>query len=228
MVNPQEADSASDRAYRVIRDHILDGTHSTGTMLGESTLASSLGVSRTPVRVALARLQDEGWITVYPKRGALVNGLTERAAVELADARFLLETTSVGRAAPHQRSSLADRLELSIAQQRDAFEREDLRAFIELTLRFHRGFVEACGNDVLLELYDRLSDRHRFLLFAAGDRLRARCNHIIDEHVQLTSLLREGDEAAFADVLRSHIAEVSLGSSVASATVRSDPQRPIE
>ncbi len=200
--------SASDRAYQALRDDILEGVHPPGTMLGEASVAAGLGVSRTPVRVALARLQDEGWIVVYPKRGALVQGVTDRTAAELADARFILETTAVDRAPESLRSALADRLERSLTEQRAAFDDEDLHRFIDLTLRFHHGFVEAGGNRVLLELYERLSDRHRFLLFASGDGLLSRCEEIIAEHAHLITLLRTGDTAEFAQVLRGHIAEV--------------------
>ncbi|MGN5240218.1 GntR family transcriptional regulator [Rhodococcus sp. SJ-3] len=206
--------SAAERSYQVIRDHILDGTHSPGTMLGEASLAAALGVSRTPVRVALARLQDEGWITIYPKRGALVQGVSERTVAELADARFVLETTAVDRAPDELRHRLAERLEQSIEEQREAFANSDVRRFIDLTLGFHKGFVEAGGNTVLIELYEQLSDRHRFMLFATGDHLLARCAEIIAEHQTLTEHLRTGDTAAFAEVLRGHIAENAPPSSV--------------
>ncbi|MFK0003073.1 GntR family transcriptional regulator [Paenarthrobacter sp. NPDC090520] len=201
--------SAAERAYQVIRDCIVDGTHQPGTMLGEAPLAASLGMSRTPVRVALARLQDEGWITVYPKRGALVQGVSERTVVELADARFVLETTAVDRAPEALRRSLAEALQDSVDRQREAFAAGDVRRFIGLTLAFHRGIVEAGGSGVLLELYDRLSDRHRFVLFAAGTRLLERCMDIIDEHEALVENLRNGNAAAFAEVLRGHIGEIS-------------------
>lgn len=204
---PNESPSASERAYQVIRDHILDGTHAPGTMLGENTLAADLGVSRTPVRVALARLQDEGWISIYPKRGALVQGMSERTVAELADARFVLETTAVDRASGELRQRLAERLEHSIDEQRAAFAGKDVRRFIDLTLRFHRGFVEAGGNSVLLELYDQLSDRHRFVLFASGEHLLTRCADIIAEHVTLVEHLRAGNAAEFTRTLRGHIAE---------------------
>lgn len=206
MVTDSDA-SASARAYRSIRDGVLDGTYPPGTMLGEASLAADLGVSRTPVRAALARLQDEGWIAVYPKRGALVQGLGERAMADLADARLVLEATSVGRAAPDLRRRLADALDRSIDAQREAFVAKDLHAFIELTIAFHRGFVEASGNRVLLELDDRLSDRQRFVLFAAGERLLSRCADIIAEHQVLTAQLRDGDVARFASTLRAHISE---------------------
>lgn len=174
MAEPSQVESATERAYVRIRDDILDGTHLPGTMLGEAPLAADLEMSRTPVRMALARLQDEGWIVVYPKRGALVQGLDERRVAELADARFILETTAMSRASDARRQRLADLLDRSLVQQQRAGERGDVRGFIDLTIQFHRGFVEAGGNSVLVELYDRLADRHRFALFAAGQRLRER------------------------------------------------------
>ncbi|KXF83702.1 transcriptional regulator [Rhodococcus ruber Chol-4] len=209
-----ESPSASERAYQVIRDRILDGTYTPGAMLGENTLAADLGVSRTPVRVALARLQDEGWIVIYPKRGALVQGMSEQTVAELADARFVLETTAVDRASDELRQRLAERLAHSVDEQRAAFADRDVRRFIDLTLRFHRGFVEAGGNTVLLELYDQLSDRHRFVLFASGDRLLTRCAEIIAEHVTLIEHLRAGNVAEFARTLRGHIAENAPASAV--------------
>lgn len=209
MTNTSSSTSAAERAYQEIREQILDGTHQPGTMLGENALATDLEVSRTPIRVALARLQDEGWIVIYPKRGALVQGMSERMIAELAEARLLLETTAVDRASTESRQRLADRLERSIAAQRDALNQGDLRGFIDLTLEFHRGFVEAGGNTVLLELYAQLSDRHRFVLFAAGARLLSRGADIITEHAKLTEYLRSGDAAAFAKMLRDHIAENS-------------------
>lgn len=199
--------SASERAYRSIRDDIIEGVLATGTMIGEASVAAELGISRTPVRVALARLQDEGWITIYPKRGALVQGLSERTIAELADARLTLEATSVSRASDALRAQLAERLDASLDAQRAAFAADDVRGFIDLTLAFHRGFVEASGSAVLLELHDRLSDRHRYVLFASGDRMLARCTEIITEHVALVAHLRAGDAAAFAEELRGHISE---------------------
>ncbi|RGC65264.1 putative HTH-type transcriptional regulator YdfH [Micromonospora sp. MW-13] len=191
----------------MIRDGILNGVHPTGAMLGEESLAAEIGVSRTPVRTALARLQDEGWITIYPKRGALVQGLSERAVADLADARLLLESAAPARASADARKLLAERLGRSIEAQREAFRDDDVRHFIELTIEFHRAFVEATGNSVLLELNDRLADRQRFLLFSCGDRLLARCGDIIAEHETLVERLRIGDASGFAEALRAHLAD---------------------
>lgn len=208
--------SAAERAYAAIRDDVLTGRIPPGTMLGEASLAASLGVSRTPVRAALVRLQDEGWIEIYPQRGALVRGLTPRQAIEHADARLILETTAVGRVPAERRGACADALDAEVARQAAAFHDGDLHAFIELTLAFHRGFVEAAQSEVLLELYDRLADRHRYLLFALGERLLDRCEEVLAEHRSLAACLRSGDVAGFAATLREHIGE----------TVQGEPQEP--
>ena len=198
--------SANELAYQTIRSGILDGIHTPGSMLGEASLAQEIGVSRTPVRSALARLQDEGWITVYPKRGALVNGLSERAIADLADARLMLETAGVMRASTRARHALASRLTASIGVQRKAFAARDVRAFIESTIDFHRSFVESAENTVLLELNDRLADRQRFLLFSYGDFLLARCAEIIAEHEQLVGHLASDNAEEFASALHDHLA----------------------
>ncbi|MEV0900499.1 GntR family transcriptional regulator [Actinoplanes sp. NPDC049802] len=197
--------SAAERAYRAIRDGILNGVHPAGAMLGEEGLAQQIGVSRTPVRAALGRLQDEGWIVIYPKRGALVQGLSERTIAHLQDTRLILEAAGASRIGATARGQLAERLRASIEAQRDAFGDRDVRRFIELTISFHRAFVEAAGNDVLLELADRLADRQRFLLFCKGDHLLARCDDIIAEHETLVEQLRTGDTAGFTETLRHHL-----------------------
>ncbi|SEK99242.1 GntR family transcriptional regulator [Nonomuraea pusilla] len=201
------SESAADRAYAAIRAGILNGTHKPDTMLSEAALAIDIGVSRTPVRAALVRLQDEGWITVYPKRGALVRGMSDKVTADLADARLILESTAVQRAAPETRRALAARLEQDVEAQRQALAGRDLRHFIELTIAFHRSFVESGGNLVLLELNDRLADRQRFLLFSYGGTLLARCDAIIAEHEDLIERLRADDPQGFAETLRSHLSD---------------------
>lgn len=197
--------SAAERVYQALRDAIVEGRHPAGTMLGELTLASDLKVSRTPVRAALVRLQSEGWIMIYPKRGALVQGVSDRARRDLADARLVLESTSVGLASPEVLERLVSALERSVERQREALTAGDVRRYIDLTVAFHRHFVEVGNNGVLLELNDRLADRQRFILFAAGERLYAEREKMIAEHHQLVLLLRAGDLSGFTDALREHI-----------------------
>jgi DNA-binding GntR family transcriptional regulator len=199
--------TATENAYTAIRDGILNGTYKPETMLGEASLAAELGVSRTPVRVALARLQDDGWLTIYPKRGALVRGLSDKMTSDLADARLVLEASSVQRATLDRRRALAARLEQEIDNQKRAFAEHDLRTFIECMIMFHRSFVEVGGNLVLIELNDRIADRQRFLLFSSGETLMARGADIITEHEELVEQLQVEDPHGFGDALRTHLVD---------------------
>lgn len=199
--------SAAERAYEALRTRILDGELEPGTMLGETPLAAELAMSRTPVRSALTRLQDEGWVTIYPKRGALVRGLGPRAIAELAEARVLLETASMRRATDAARASAAERLEDLIADQRAALAARDLPTLVRTLQTFHRVFVEAGDSQVQLELYARLADRHRFALSSEGEGLFARGEEALTEHTRLLQTFRDGDESAFEEVLRAHVAE---------------------
>jgi DNA-binding GntR family transcriptional regulator len=199
--------SAADQAHESIRAAIVDGTYPPGTLLSENELAATLGVSRTPVRSALARLREDGWVTIYPQRGALVNSLTLREIKDLADARLTLETSGVSRTDATQRHTIAAQLERLVEQQRRALQRRRVRDFIELTVKFHGSFVEAGNNTYLIGLNRRLSDRQRQLLHAQHDQLLARAEELIDEHQQLVTALRDGDVGAFADTLRRHMTE---------------------
>lgn len=199
------APSAADRAYEHLRDAILEGRIPAGEMLGESGVAEHLGMSRTPVRTALARLQDEQWVTIYPKRGALVLGLDEHEVADIADARHLLEVAAVQRAGAARIERVLPRLEESLRAQEEALEAGDLHSFIDQTTSFHRMFVEVGGNATLLEMSDRLADRRRYMLFRQGERLLQRREETIAEHRALIDALQTGDVAVFAEVLRAHL-----------------------
>lgn len=199
--------SAVDRAHAILHDRILSGHYVPGDMLSEGRLASELAMSRTPVRTAIARLQDDGWVTIYPKRGALVQGMSERAMRDLIEAQFIIETTAVQRSCRDDWSRLVALLRQNIASQREALQVLGLHAFIDLAVSFHRIFVEAGCNEIVLEFSDRLADRQRYLLFRYGERLLERCGTIIREHEQMTDALERGDAADFTETLERHLSE---------------------
>src|SRR5699024_10843996 len=116
----------------------------------------------------------------------------------------------VRRASPGQRAVLAERLAADLDAQERALAEGDVDAFVEMTVAFHRGFVEAGGTSVMLELYDRLADRQRFLLFDYGEGPLERRDAVITEHRELLERLCE-DPVGFASVLHAHICE-TIGS----------------
>jgi DNA-binding GntR family transcriptional regulator len=111
---------AAEQAHTFIRQAIRRGELAPGTMLSENELAASPSLSRTPVRAALSRLQDEGWVTIYPHRGALVHELTAQEVRESAEVRHALESAGIQRGDPARRAWLADQLADDLDQQERA------------------------------------------------------------------------------------------------------------
>jgi DNA-binding GntR family transcriptional regulator len=200
-------ESAAQRAERFIRSGIVDGTYASGSMLSENALAESLGMSRTPVRAALLRLMEEGWLTIYPKRGALVREFTADEGREMAQARHLLETNGVRAASPEQRARLCDRLDALVGAQAVAAAKEDRDEFVALCMEFHRAFVELSGNSLLLDFSDRLRGRQAIMLHLSLSSIDALAPELVAEHRELVTACRRGDVAHFAAVLHDHMSD---------------------
>ncbi|GAA2484358.1 hypothetical protein GCM10010198_38850 [Nocardia seriolae] len=87
--------SAAERAYHEIKERILSGKLPGGELISENEMAGELGTSRTPVREAFLRLETEGWMRLYPKRGALVVPAPSHEAEHVIHARYVVETGAV-------------------------------------------------------------------------------------------------------------------------------------
>src|ERR1700716_2649495 len=101
---------AAERVYTHVKEAVLDRRYEGGTLLNEGELAEAVGVSRTPVREALLRLEAEGLVALYPKRGALVLPVSAQEIDEVIEARSRVEGHAASRAWVH-RAELAVTLE---------------------------------------------------------------------------------------------------------------------
>lgn len=173
-------------------------------MLSENDLAADLAMSRTPVRSALARLQEEGWVAIYPQRGALVRELTDTEVRESADVRHALETAGVHRSIPALRGARAGWFATNLDTQANALRGNDFAGFTELAMALHRGFVELADNATLLDLYDRLQDRQYLSIIRSSGRIVAHPDDVLAEHRTLIADALAGDWAGFATHLAEH------------------------
>lgn len=206
--------SAAQRAYAAIRDAIVRGEHAPDTMLSEAELGAALGMSRTPVRAALARLADDGWIRIFPQRGALVLDLSDRQITEIAQARLVLETAGVDLADLARRRALAVDLAPLVEAQRVALAAGDVTTFADLSMEFHQAFAAASGNSYLADVSQRLADRQRRLIHRQRETLLACSDQVIADHRDMLARLHEDDPAGFSVVLRRHLEAHAAGSGV--------------
>lgn len=132
----------------------MNGTLLPGTQLKEVQLANRFGVSRTPIRDALSRLEDLG-LAERVNRGLEVRGLDPEQVIQVYDMRILLEVEASGQAA--QNRNLNDILTLEALLERDrSLENPTDAELIQTNLEFHRAVWKATQNPVLIDLLERL------------------------------------------------------------------------
>ncbi len=183
--------SASRRAYLHVRERILDGTLPGTALLSEGDVAAELGMSRTPVRAAFGQLETEGYLKLYPKRGAIVVPVTPEEAEAVMETRWVIERYAIEQATPA--------LGAELAALADAGEGQD---FVDADRAFHRALVASTGNEILLSLYDTLRDRQRRMLRVSA-RTDERKTMIVAEHRELATAIAEGGDATA--ILRRHL-----------------------
>jgi DNA-binding GntR family transcriptional regulator len=194
--------TATSRAYDHLKQAILDRAYPGGALLSEGEVAAQVGVSRTPVREALLRLETEGLVRLYPKRGALVLPVSPQEITDVLETRELVETFTAGRAALGP--ALVEELETLLAAMREHFESGDGREFSRADRGFHRALVAAAGNEILTQLYDTLRDRQlRMARLTTGDP--ARTAHAIHDHAEILEAVRSGDRRRIRAVIHRHL-----------------------
>ncbi|WP_201295042.1 MULTISPECIES: GntR family transcriptional regulator [unclassified Nocardiopsis] len=180
--------------YEAILDLITTRALSPGQHLVETELAQQLGVSRQPVREAMQRLSNEGWVDLRPGYGAFVHTPTESEADQLLAVRALLETESARLAADNASEEQIALLRDRVAAGRVAAERGDTESVVQANADFHRAVTEASGNRVLAELAAQVDRRVRWY-YAPVARIRGSASW--DEHQQLVDAIeaRSPEEA---------------------------------
>lgn len=194
--------SAQDSVYDWLRQRISSTPRDDGEFLNEAALAKEAGVSRTPVREALLRLEADGWVRIVPRKGAFVPPISDAEVDAVMHARLLIEDWGV-REVCRRGLVLADSLEgLIIEQGKHA---EDPNEFIQLDREFHRTIVNSAGNPVLAEFYESLRDRQVRMGLRAISRITNRDKQVLAEHEAIVSALRSLDESNAAQAVRDHI-----------------------
>jgi len=204
--NPTRSDVESlprgEVAYRYIRSAIQQGQLKSGERLRENELAKQVGLSRTPIREALSRLQTEGLVAHDATRGVLVAELDYSMVSELYYMREVLEGTAARLAAQH-----ASEVEISIlddlCQQYEAA-LGDERALTASNRRFHATLYQCSHNRYLLNMVTVLHDALS-LLGGTTLSLAERAEETLGEHRAVVAAIRARDADAAEHALREHI-----------------------
>lgn len=198
--------SAADVVHRQVKERILDGSLAGGALISEGEISELLGVSRTPVREAFVRLQAEGWMTLYPKRGALIRAVEPHEVRDVVEARIAVESQAARRVIDNElQADVAQSLTQILQRQRDSLDARDHDDFAATDCAFHAHLVAAGGNRILTEFYERLGERQRRMAARILWKDDRRCRAVLADHTRLVQLLDDRDAAGFEQSLTDHL-----------------------
>lgn len=196
--------SARDQAYAALRDAIVAARLEPGRRLSENQLAELIGVSRTPVRDALARLRDERLVAIVPQLGTFVTFIDQEAVADAHFVREALEVEAVRIAAQKATAESVAALTANLDAQQRAVDADDAEAFARLDDDLHHLLCDLSGREVAWRLSERTRgqlDRVRLLsLPEAGYR-----GQMLAEHRAVVDAVAAHDADAAEAQLRHHL-----------------------
>ena len=202
--------SLRSRVFQAIKEKILNGVYKENEELRENTLATELGVSRTPVREALRQLELEGLVKIVPNKGACVTGITKKDVKDIYAIRSLLEGLCAKWATEHITEAQLEDLEEIVLLSEFHLKRgkqEKSQQVTELDGKFHEILYEASNSRILRHV---LSDFHKYVRMArkASVTDQARAEKSIEEHKNILQALKERDGERAESLANAHIMNV--------------------
>ncbi len=189
----------------LLRDEILDGRLPAGTRLVETELAERFGVSRGPVRDALAELARSGLAVDLPRRGTFVSSLTERDLAEVYVIRRAIEEAAVRQAIELATDEDIAGLYAALDATEHAYAAGDLAAAWDADMAFHRAYCRMSGNGRLLALYEELASQTVLLMRTAlGTHASLGWTPPVEFHRHIADGIRARDASAACDAVGSH------------------------
>ena len=222
--------SLTEMVFSRLRQAIIDGEFALGENISEEKLAEALGVSRTPVRDALAQLQLVGLVNVRPKRGTFVFEPTERDVIAICDFRYMLEAHAVKLSLQRDSMGFLDALNNVLAEMERVMTGNDPVAYGRIDTRFHQTFFEWCDNSYVQDSFKLAEGRIAALRTILTSPLQERRHESFQEHHTMVALMAKEDFATLDKVFRTHIDRTlavhldALRSGVIGNAVRKQPE----
>lgn len=193
-----------DLVFNALRDAILKGELIPGERLLENKLAERMGVSRTPIREAIRKLELEGLVTMIPRKGAEVSKITKKDIKDVLEVRAALESLAVRLACDKIDK---DRIELLLKLKEDfklAAKRKDIDQIIQKDVEFHDAIFAATGNEKLIQILDNLRKQiYRFRVKYIQEMEDYQV--LVDEHEEIVESIINSNHDKAEEIAKKHI-----------------------
>lgn len=175
-----------------IRDAIISGSLKAGSRVSEPELAERYGISRTPIREAFRQLESEGYLTVIPRRGAVVSEYSQQDVEDFYAIKSILEGYAARRACEKLTAKELDRLESINEKLADLAGHNDIKHFFKVHGDFHDLFIKAAHNEKLREMIAGLVTKFQRLRLMSLS-MPGRMMISVQEHEKIIEAFRNKD-----------------------------------
>lgn len=194
----------SERVAGNIRDYILSGKIKAGERLTEPRLSQMLGISRTPIREALRLLEMEGFVEIFPRKGAVVTSVTDKDVDEIFILKVKLESLAAKLAAELiDRENIQELEDLNARMDKFA-DAKNVSVLINLNSEFHNLIIDNCGNSRLIRFLEALlREFKRATAYSFTET--GRIKRVIEEHAEIITAIKERNPEKAEKLMAKHI-----------------------
>jgi len=186
-------------AYQILKERLINCVYEPGSFLNEAQLAANLGLSRTPIREAINRLESEGFVKVMPKKGIYVTDIQLSDVLQIFQARIEIEPVALRMAAPHLPMD-------ELLKFRGVFTRDfpDVENGFRLDTAMHLFIIEHCGNLYIIDMMHKVFDNNTKVVIASKQNL-VQIHDARLEHLEIINTLIEKKYEKAEDLMRTHV-----------------------
>ena len=203
----RKSKNLTEEIYAKLKNQILNGEIKPGTPLREESLATQLGVSRTPVRTALKMLFSEKLLTEGKNRMLRVASVFDQNIEEVFLARRIIDMEIVELACRRRKPEHIDKLMHYIEDEKLAYETRNTILIIHAERLFHNYIGEISGNELLQQFQETINNRV-LLILALSSTLEDEVGTAIEEHIAIVKALKDGDPYAARKFMLEHLSNV--------------------
>ena len=193
-----------DIVFETLREAIINQTLKPGERLMEIQLAEEMGVSRTPVREAIRKLELEGLVVMVPRKGAYVAGISMKDIHEVYELRSALEALAASLAAVRITDEELEEMERQMVREAKETEENNLQGIVSIDTTFHDLLYQAAHNQRLVQFINILQEQLQRFRSATLSR-PGRSKYALEEHKKIVEALANKDAKLAAKLATEHI-----------------------
>ena len=200
-----EGESSQDKAYGFIKQRILALNFKASQRLGAQEIATHLKISRTPVREALSRLEQEGLVSRDSGWGYVVRAMSFADVINLYKVREALEVEAVLEAIPFMNDVTLKQLSEVLKKAQQCLTQNRFEDFQSLNRQFHGLVAKATGNELLQKMLSSIGDKVRLVGAISLSHRKERAKEALEENRKILVALRKKDAGLAEEAVRNHI-----------------------